>query len=274
MGASSVGAQNSATVSMSFSGLEDLGPDYVYEGWLIVDGAPVTAGRFSVDADGNPSVGEFAVNADAAVNAVKYVLTIEPVVGDDPGPAATHILAGDIENSAADLSVADGAALGTDFTSATGAFILNTPSTANTDDDFAQGIWWLDPAAGPGPTLSLPELPAGWAYEGWVVVDGAPISTGRFLDGTAPDDDGAGPTGGPDGFPPFPGQDFINPAVQVNGGTAVISVEPTPDNSPAPFTLKPLVGGIPADLAIGTTSPMSNNADATNPTGRITITAG
>ena len=116
LSATSVGAQNSATVGVSFAGLEDLGPDYVYEGWLIIDGAPVSAGRFSVDGAGNLSVAEFAVDADAAANAAKYVLTIEPVVGDDPGPSATHILAGDVENAAADLSVSDGAALGADFT--------------------------------------------------------------------------------------------------------------------------------------------------------------
>ena len=53
----------------------------------------------------------------------------------------------------------------------------------------------------------------------------------------------------------------------------MISVEPSPDNSPAPFTLKPLVGAIPDDLPIGTLTPMSNNAAATNPTGEVTISA-
>ena len=28
-----------------------------------------------------------------------------------------------------------------------------------------------DPAAGPGPTLGLPDLPTGWVYEGWAVFD-------------------------------------------------------------------------------------------------------
>lgn len=31
------------------------------------------------------------------------------------------------------------------------------------------------------------------------------------------------------------------------GGTAVISIEPVPDNSVLPFALKPLVGGIPSN---------------------------
>jgi hypothetical protein len=114
-------------------------------------------------------------------------------------------------------------------------------------------------------------LPSGWAYEGWVVVDGTPITTGRFLDPTMADFDGAGPTSGPDGFPPFPGQDYINPPVDLLGQTAVITVEPEPDNSPAPFTLKPLIGPIPSDLPIGTLSPMDNTAKATNPTGIASI---
>ena len=41
------GQSDSATLNLSISGLEDLGTDYVYEGWLIIDGAPVTTGVFT-----------------------------------------------------------------------------------------------------------------------------------------------------------------------------------------------------------------------------------
>ncbi|MHC4067347.1 MAG: anti-sigma factor, partial [Planctomycetota bacterium] len=168
------------TLGVAFDGLEALGQDYVYEGWLIVGDMPVSTGRFRIDADGEPDPGQFVVQAGDVDAATLFVLTIEPAVGDDPAPADTHVLAGDWDGDMADLSVGHAAALGTDLADAEGAFILETPTTADVADDYAQGIWWLDPAGGPGSSLALSELPEGWEYEGWVVDDADPISTGRF----------------------------------------------------------------------------------------------
>lgn len=255
------------TVQLHFNGLDDLGADYVYEGWLIANGAPYSTGRFSVSG-GRPFTQRFEVSQDIADAAVAFALTIEPAENDDPGPSMTHYLAGPFKGSSAKLSVSN--ALGVDLGDASGSFLLATPSTPAADD-YNLGIWWVDPSAGPGPSLDLPTLPSGWAYEGWAVVDGVPMSTGRFTDPAMADSDGTGPTAGPNPGPPFPGQDFINPPVDLLGGTAVITVEPDPDNSSAPFTLKPLVGGIPMDLPGGTLSPMFNNAMASSPTGIATI---
>ncbi|MCH7814420.1 MAG: hypothetical protein IID40_10420, partial [Planctomycetes bacterium] len=168
------------TLQVAFEGLESLGDSFVYEGWIIVDDNPVSTGRFAVLADGTANPATFEIDADDAAAATVFILTIEPSVGDDPAPADTHVLAGALEDGSATLTVGHAAALGDDFTSAEGTFILETPSTADLADDFAQGIWWLDPDAGPGPSLVLPELPAGWVYEGWVVGVDGPMSTGRF----------------------------------------------------------------------------------------------
>jgi hypothetical protein len=46
-----------------------------------------------------------------------------------------------------------------------------------------------------------------------------------------------------------------------------VSVEPVPDNSPAPFALKPLVGMTAANAELHTPLDMANNALSTNPTG-------
>lgn len=259
----------SSTVAWAFTGLEELGPDFEYEGWIIVNGAPVSTGRFTVDDQGVPSSTSTVVAAGDAAAATAFVLTIEPVIDPDPGPAATKILGGDFAQGQAGLTVAHPAALGTDFSTATGGFILATPSSNVTDDE-SQGIWWLDPST--GATLQLPALPAGWSYEGWVVGGSGPVSTGRFTDPAAMDSDLAGPASGVDSDgPPFPGQDFVNPAMDLVGLTAVISVEPEPDDSPAPFTLKPLVTAtISSDLAPALQM-MMNNAAATNPTGTATI---
>ena len=56
----------------------------------------------------------------------------------------------------------------------------------------------------------------------------------------------------------------------LSGGVVVISVEPSPDNSAAPFLLKPLVGMVPSNAVDHTLYGMDNNATATNPSGTIT----
>ena len=78
---------------------------------------------------------------------------------------------------------------------------------------------------------------------------------------------------GPDGF--FPGEDFLMNAptglsfpTDIAGGTAVISVEPYPDNSPNPFTLKPLVHNIPASAKDHMVYDMGQNLSF--PTGTVT----
>ncbi|GAB5546730.1 MAG: hypothetical protein SangKO_064900 [Sandaracinaceae bacterium] len=259
------------TMSLGFSGLPQLGDGYEYESWLIVDGAPVSAGRFTVDADANPIPAAFEIDAMVADTAAAYVLTIEPIEGDDPAPSAVHILAGDLADGVASLSTAHAAAIGTDFADATGVYILETPTSGDVADDYAQGIWWLVPGAdGMAPGLSLPALPEGWVYEGWVAGADGPVSTGTFGAVDAADADGAGETAGPDGSPPFPGQDFIDPAIVLTGGyAAVISVEPVPDDSPMPFVIKPLVDMTIEDVMAPDTQEMANAAASNLPSGSV-----
>lgn len=261
-------------LQLNLSGLEDLGDNFTYEGWIIVDGSPVTTGTFEVDANGTMSKTSFEVDAEQLESATTFVLTIEPSPDNDPAPSDVHILAGDFTGTSADLTVRHEAALGNDFTSSTGTFIMATPTDGMNNNE-RSGVWFLDPTAGPGPGLDLPTLPAGWKYEGWAVIDGTPVSTGTFTD-VAAADEGATYSGAMAG-PPFPGEDFIVNApnglsfpTDLRGATAVISIEPSPDNSPAPFLLKPLVS--PIEMVAEDHSPlqMSNNATATNPTGTAT----
>jgi len=243
--------------NISFEGLEPLGDDAVYEGWLIVDGAAVSTGRFNVDADGGLT-DDAGVSIDSVFdidseyeNAAAVVISIEPFDDPDPAPAATKILGGELVDGVAELSIAFAAALGTDFADVSGSYILATPSNGD-DNDERSGVWFLN-VPDPSVSLDLPELPEGWAYEGWAVIDGVPVSTGTFLDPAGPDDfDGFS---GDEGAPPFPGEDFLVNApdgltfpTDLTGATIVISVEPVPDNSPAPFTLKPLAGEVPGDV--------------------------
>ena len=190
----------------------------------------------------------------SSINA--FVLTIEPDGDTDAGPSAVHYLDGNFVNGKA-IAVTSGAgAIGASFLSSLGSYILATPT--NGPSTHNQGIWYLN--AG-NPSLQLPALNTGWAYEGWVVntATGEVISTGVFTSATGSDSDGAGPTAGPNPAPAFPGQDFITPARILNNGNyrAVISVEPQPDFDPAPFTLKILAHDIPNGAAV--TTPLSLN---------------
>ncbi|MDJ0769594.1 MAG: hypothetical protein QNJ12_12405 [Ilumatobacter sp.] len=267
---------DTSVLELSFSGLEPLGPNAVYEGWVIVDGSPVSTGRFDVGADGgliddagNTIDAAFTTHDASAATAV--VVSIEPFDDPDPAPAATKVLAGDVVDGVADLSIAHPAALGTDFADAGGFYILATPTNGDGNDE-RSGVWFLE--RGPGNPVNLPELPAGWVYEGWAVVDGQPLSTGRFTDPNAADDfDGFS---GDQPGPAKPGEDFIINApeglefpLDLRGATIVISVEPDPDDSEAPFALKPLVAEVPADAVDHDNLPLGVGPAA--PTGVATI---
>lgn len=265
------------TLSMEFTGLPALGNEFAYEGWIIVDGAPVTAGIFNVDENGNLDRTSFELDADQLNSATAYALTIEPVPDTDPAPSKVHILAGDFNANASTLTMTHPLAIGTDFTEANGSYLLGTPTDGSLDTDETSGIWWEDLSTGsPIASLNLPSLPEGWEYEGWAVIDGQPLSTGKFL--KVDEEDFAAPYSGTFPGPPFPGEDFLLNApsgltfpLDLSESLAVISVEPSPDNSPLPFSLKPLVHTIPANANFHTGYQMDNNAVNTNPTGIITI---
>jgi len=269
------GCQDKQVTTNSFSvaitGLEDLGNDYVYEGWLIVDGSPVSTGTFTVNSTGVLSQTTFDADISDLESATKFVLSIEPSVDSDPAPSAVKILGGDFSSNTATLSVGDGAALGDNFSTATGSYILATPTDALSNNENS-GVWWLVPGGTPG--LTLPTLPDGWRYEGWAVVNGTPLSTGTFT--SASGADAAAPYSGANAGPAFPGEDFLNNApsgitfpLDLSGAKVVISVEPFPDNSSAPFLLKPLVGTVPTAAVNGTSYTMMNN-NTTNPVGTVT----
>ena len=262
-------------LTIDIEGLEDLGNDYAYEGWLIVDGSPISAGIFNVDANGNLSQSVFEIDTDDLAEATAYVLTIEPSPDSDPSPSSVHILAGDFSGNSANISVDHGAAIGTDFTASTGDYILATPTDGGGMTNELSGVWWLNPSTGPGAGLDLPALPNGWEYEGWAVVDGVPVSTGKFSS-VLGSDDFSGFSATTAAAPPFPGEDLLINApsgltfpVDLSGGLVVISVEPVPDNSEAPFLLKPLVGMVPSGALDHTLYGMDNNANSTNPMGMV-----
>lgn len=255
---------NRGNVNLNITGLEDLGSNFRYEGWLIVNGNPVTTGVFSVNAPGQLSSTSFEVDKTQLAAATDFVLTIEPFPDSDPAPTATHILAGGFSGGAANITVADSKALGNSFAAAAGKYVLATPSNGNANNE-KSGIWFIDLSSGsPAAGLSLPVLPAGWKYEGWAVINGNPVTTGTFTSVSGADQ--GAPYSGPMMVPPFPGEDFIINApagltfpTDLSSGIAAISIEPVPDNSPAPFLLKPLLANIPAAAMDHVTYNLNNN---------------
>jgi hypothetical protein len=162
------------------------------------------------------------------------------------------------------------------LSTATGDYILATPTDGTNGTDENSGVWWLNNSSGSAVAgLSLPALPAGWEYEGWAVINGTPVSTGKFTSVSGADL--AAPYSGTTAGPAFPGEDLLTNApsglnfpTDLAGQKVVISIEPSPDNSAAPFLLKPLVGEVPATATDHTVYNMANNAAGSNPTGTVT----
>ncbi len=271
-----------SAINPYFENLTPLGSDYVYEAWMIVDGAPVAIGRFNVDDKSVPTKSQFLAPKKDIENATAFVVTIEP--GDEEGsdletPSTTKILAGSFDGDTANLTATNDNALVQGFGSLSGQYLLATPTDGDNAADELSGIWFLDNSgANLEPSLTLPGLSDGWRYEGWVVMEDAngnavPVSTGKFSDPAKAD------SGNPYSetvamAPPFPGEDFLTMApddltfpTDLSGMTAVISIEPNPDDSASPYGVKPLIGEIPTDAAAHTLYSMESNLGSL-PTGR------
>jgi hypothetical protein len=215
------------------------------------------------------------VDKDQLSSASDFVLSIEPMPDNDPSPSSIKILGGSFSGNSASISVAHGAALGDDFSNVSGKFILATPTTTTMSDELS-GLWFLDLSSGsPMTSLELPTLPSGWKYEGWAVINGIPVTSGTFSMEDAADD--SAPYSGDDADgPPFPGEDFIMGApaglsfpTDLSGATIVVSIEPNPDNNPAPFAFKPLIGEAPSNAMDHTTYSMMNHVNESFPSGTV-----
>ena len=106
-------------LSLNLEGLQDLGSDFSYEGWLIVNGSPVTTGVFSVNSEGELSQSKFEVDPITLSSATKFVLSIEPANDLDPAPSDTKYLSGDFNGNSAEIS----SNIIADFSEIEGAFV-------------------------------------------------------------------------------------------------------------------------------------------------------
>jgi hypothetical protein len=233
-----------------------------YEAWVVKGEQKLSAGVFNVP-ERRRQVVLLRAPTDPA-QADMIVVTVEPVPDPDPAPSVVAILAGEPRGkhlAALRFPI--------DLRTVAGSFILATP----TDDDPANetaGVWFLDPDAGPGPSLRLPQPPAGWVFEGWGVTQDSPLTTGRFSSVTGPDL--ASPFSGPNPGPPFPGEDFlgglpagVDPPVDLADGRSMVVITVEPDiggqdpTGDGPFSIKPLTGAVPQDASPGTSLPLDRD---------------
>lgn len=239
-------SEPTGTITLNILNLGALDSGYTYEGWLITSSGPVSTGKFT--STNFPQ--NFTVLKSVIENASAFALSVEPANDTDEGPSDTKILSGNFNGNAASLDIDD--TIG-DFSNASGVFVMATPTDNNSNtNNNENGIWFMNSTNNPATAgLSIPVLSSnsGWKYEGWVIANGKPVSTGTFLNPATMDD--FSPFSGNQTAPNFPGEDFLNSTVapsgvtfplDVRGKQVVISIEPSPDNNAAPFFLKPLEG--------------------------------
>jgi hypothetical protein len=275
IGCTSKITDTSAQLKFDVTGLVDLGATAKYEAWIMVDGAPESIGKFSVNSLGHMSITSFTVERNLLSVATSCFISIETVPDSSPNHSDHIILAGDFPSdstSSAALVVGHPSALGNNFTAATGKYILSSPTDTNTLNETA-GIWFQNISSGyPAVGLILPSLPEHWKYEAWAVIDGQTLSMGKFLFAYQSDENA--PYSGSIAPPSVPGEDFVNnlpegisQPVIMSGKNIFVTIEPEPDFSSAPFLLTVLKASIPANAAPHLTYNMTNQAAISSPSG-------
>ncbi len=259
--------------------------DGAYSVHVLIAGLLVPCGSFVVDSTGNVftpqgaalgTTGSFSLNAvstglgvafpDLAAALACTVSVVPQDLVSPRGGAGSIVLSGNIGNGMASLTMAGGPSIAAvaSFATASGSCILATP----TDDapgvaaNDANGVWFVKPDRRT-PGLTLPSLPPGWHYAGWVVntVTSERRPTGTFRYAANSDDDAASwpgrglaragfPTPGQDSVVAVPGA-TVSPLTFDSTWTVRVTVEPWPRVTvgPSPFTV--LQGAAPSSGATG-----------------------
>lgn len=266
-------------VRLDVENLPPLQDGFTYQAWARVGAETHGADPFNVTETGSflNEAGQIIQNVVVfpvdISEAREIFVTIEEKRDSDALPSGTVVLAGDVTEFEAALSVAHERALGTMFDNQTGTFmLLNWMSGASSDE--TSGVWFINgsrevPSAG----LSLPPLPEGWIYEGWVDLGGRLVSTGPFRENSTHD---LQRLYSDTDTPPYPGEDFLeNPPEGVTfpldpaGATIRVSVEPFPDDTEQPYGIYVLSGTVPSSPVAATPYPLQ--ADVMVPVGTATL---
>lgn len=164
--------QEEGVLKIEIKGLPELGENFAYEGWIIVDGSPQTDGIFTVDSEGRPGETCFELDKKALSEATAYVLTIEPMPDPEPKASAVHVLGGDFSKNTAELFMDHKNAIGSDLMTHAGSFTLHERN------GLVKGLWFEDLSG--SPSLNFEEINTGWDYESWIRFGDDYTSMGKF----------------------------------------------------------------------------------------------
>jgi hypothetical protein len=287
-----------SNLTLNISGLKDLGPNFRYQGWILVNSNPISVGTFTVNASGVMSQTSFPMLKSNLSAATKLLVTIEPFPDANPVSSNTIIMTGEFSNNSAALTfrsgeyIKDGSYLGgfvgtagVTYQSSAGDYKLATRTDGpNTNEK--SGIWFASNLGTPFPNLSfssgglrLPQITVyngtiGWKYESWVEINGKLLSLGKFDGNITTDVSGISGYCGSQWAPKVPGEDFLLNAptgltfpLDLSGAKVYITSEPNPDNSPAPFFVKILSATVPTNAVAETVYSMTNIFNTNAPTG-------
>lgn len=192
-----------ASVEVALTSLPALDDDGRYGLWADTGDGPERIGSIAgAEAGGDVTVTVDADEAGLALDDVRTLLVAVEAV-DTTGGAA-FLLAGEVDDGQAALTIDHPDALGATVAAASGSFILGTPTDPPAPE--TAGLWFvqLSPTRA---ALQLATLPEGWTYEGWATVGDTTLSAGRF---SAADIPAVGARhNGPESGPDLPGGDFV-----------------------------------------------------------------
>lgn len=264
------------TARLILSGIRDVSPSHL-EAWAIFGDENVSIGKFTVDSQGlirnleGQVQHTFPIGRDLD-KADTFIITIEPEGDTDLVPSGLVLLSGSSNGTRAELSFP------ADFSSVNGTFTLATPTDGSGTNE-TSGVWFLQLPNSTG--LSLPTLPEGWIYEGWVENSGVPISMGRFS--SPGQGDNFNNYSGPSPGLWVPGEDFLFNApnnvtfpLNLTDGTSrvIVSVELDTGGVDAvgvsPSQIQPLVADILLNATDAYNYNMSRNLESV-PSGSVVI---
>jgi hypothetical protein len=283
------GPSGSSVIGLTLEGLAPLEGILSYQVWAIgrngdqLTGYPLAvfdvdeAGRVVTPVSGQLITSGFEAPLDAG-DIYAVGVSIEASYNPVSISSSTLVMGGEVVGGVAQMNTDFWFGVGLDLSQIQGRYVLITPTDGNADDELS-GLWFLDPFQGPSaPGLDMPSLLDGWDYEGWVEIEGQPVSTGKFFQ---PDvGDGWIRYGGPYASPDVPGEDFLRNApsgltfpTDLSGGKVYVTLEPWQqwDNDlDEPFFIRILEGDIPAEATPNTVYAMTSLVDQL-PRGTATV---
>jgi hypothetical protein len=299
--------QNSA--SLSLTRLEPIDKNILgtYELWGSVEtsfdhgeNAYRSMGRFAVNSSGaitDTSGNPFSPNLGRIgnINDVSdIIITIQPPGYSDTIPSNIKILGGAKQQSGSSLvfdlsmSYIDILPVSSQFTAATGSYILASPTKGTASSDYRRGIWFTKDTLGSTAGLSLPNLPdtTEWTYQAWVVDNSNSLyiyNIGRFDSPHARDNNQQCEQLGGLVWN-VPGHDWLQfncpgiiPDVTnlENNYSVIVTLEPRYEQGQAlglPFYIKLFSGNIAA-VSFGSMQSLSNGFSSTVPSGQVRLSA-